>query len=381
MGLILGTAAYMAPEQARGKPVDKRADIWAFGVILFEMLTGKQMFAGETVSDTLAAVLREDVPWSALPANTPPALRRVLERTLQKDPKRRLRDIGDARLEIEDVLSGKEAAVTPAAAAAAPSKSNVLPWVIAALAVAAALGTIGWSIARGGADADPGWQAFTQITDSPGEETMPALSPDGTTVAYAAKVNGSWDIFSQRVGGRNRVVIAGDPNRDETGPAFSPDGQRVAFFELDDDGGIFVAGATGESVRRLSDSGFHPAWSPDNKQITFSTEEIYNPYSRSGSSELRAIDLESGAVRSITEPANFDAAQPSWSPSGRRIVFWSNTKGQRDLYTVSAAGGAPVPLLIDPHLDWCPVWASDGRSVIFASDRGGAMNLWRIAID
>ena len=380
-GIILGTAAYMSPEQARGRPVDKRADIWALGVILFEMLTGRQLFAGETVSDTLAAVLREEVPWSALPPATPQAVRRLLERLLQKDPRRRLRDVGDAKLEIEDAIAGRDTAAARIPEASAPPRSRRLPWAVAAIAAAAALAAAGWAITgrRGG---EPiGELRFTQITDIPGEETMPALSPDGTTVAFAARVNGSWDLFSQRVGGRNRVTIAGDPNRNETGPVFSPDGQRLAFFELDDDGGIFVAGATGESVRRVADSGFHPAWSPDGRSLAFSTEEIYNPYSRTGTSVLRAVDLESGAVRPITEPETFDGAQPVWSPSGSRIAFWSNTNGQRDLYTVAASGGAPVPLLVDVDLDWCPAWSHDGRYVIFASDRGGSMNLWRIGVD
>ncbi|MEX2273445.1 MAG: protein kinase [Vicinamibacterales bacterium] len=380
-GLILGTAAYMSPEQARGKPVDKRADIWAFGVILFEMLTGRQMFAGETVSDTLAAVLREDVPWSSLPPATPPALRRVLERTLQKDPKRRLRDIGDAKFDIEEAIAGKDLVVAPVAASIQRKPASRLPGIVAAVATAAAVAIAILVAAQDRGRADDVWQQFEQVTDTAGEETFPALSPDGTTVAYASRAQGTWDIYAQRVGGRNRVLIAGDSNRHETGPAFSPDGQRIAFFELDEDGGIFVAGATGESVRRIADSGFHPSWSPDGRQIAFSTEEIFNPYSRMGVSGLTIVDAETGAARSVTEPADFDAAQPSWSPSGERLVFWSNTDGQRDLYTVAAGGGAPVPLLVDPAVDWCPTWAPDGRSIVFASDRGGSMNLWRLALD
>ena len=100
-GMILGTAAYMSPEQARGKPVDKRADIWAFGVVLYEMLTGRQLFAGETVSDTIAEVLKREFDWNALPAGTPPGIRRVLEHALQRDPRKRLRDIGDAIAELD----------------------------------------------------------------------------------------------------------------------------------------------------------------------------------------------------------------------------------------------------------------------------------------
>ena len=103
-GMILGTAAYMAPEQARGKTVDKRADIWAFGLVLYEMLVGRTAFAGDTISDVLAAVLTREPDWTALPATTPASIKRLLARCLEKDPKRRLRDIGDARLEIEETI-------------------------------------------------------------------------------------------------------------------------------------------------------------------------------------------------------------------------------------------------------------------------------------
>src|SRR5688572_26428967 len=103
-GIILGTAAYMSPEQARGKPVDKRADIWAFGCVLFEMLSGRMAFGGETVSDTIAAILERDPDWTTLPAGTPRTVRRLLQRCLDKDPKQRLRDIGDARVEVEQII-------------------------------------------------------------------------------------------------------------------------------------------------------------------------------------------------------------------------------------------------------------------------------------
>src|SRR2546427_7689263 len=112
-GMILGTAGYMSPEQARGMPVDKRADIWAYGVVLFEMLSGREMFAGETVSDTLAAVLRADFDWSALPRETPAPIRRLLRRCLERDRKKRLRDIGDALVEIDEAAAPVEQATAP----------------------------------------------------------------------------------------------------------------------------------------------------------------------------------------------------------------------------------------------------------------------------
>ncbi len=146
-GMILGTAAYMSPEQARGRPVDKRADIWSFGVVLFEMLTGQRLFSGETISDTLASVLKTEPNWHALPAAAPPRLRGLLRRCLDKDAKRRLRDIGDARVQIEELLSG---APDEAGVSAIPTPQSVwqraLPWGVAAAAVVvAAAATTRWS--------------------------------------------------------------------------------------------------------------------------------------------------------------------------------------------------------------------------------------------
>ena len=194
-----------------------------------------------------------------------------------------------------------------------------------------------WAIANRTSASEPRWQQFTQVTDAEGEETSPSLSPDGTTVAYASRAKGSWDIYVQRVGGRNPIVIAGDPSRQESAPAFSPDGKSGAYPESGQNGGIFIVGATGESARRLTNFGFHPAWSPDGMHIAFNTEEIFNPSSRNGVSTLWVVNLAGGQP---TKVGDFDAAQPAWSPSGERIAFWSNIAGQRDLYTVAAAGGA-----------------------------------------
>src|SRR5262249_8896697 len=143
-GVIIGTAAYMSPEQARGKNVDKRADIWALGCVLYEMLAGRRPFDGETVSDTLAAVLAKDVDWSALPAATPAKVRHLLERCLEKDPKRRMRDIGDARIELEETLADRTASgrvrVGTAPSEAAPVGRAVAPWAFAAMAVGVVFG-------------------------------------------------------------------------------------------------------------------------------------------------------------------------------------------------------------------------------------------------
>src|SRR6266508_1589638 len=170
-GVALGTAAYMSPEQARGKPVDKRADVWAFGAVLYEMLTGRQPFAEDTVSDTLAAVLKTDPDWSAMPAVTPVPIRRLLRRCLQKDPRRRLRDIGDARIEIEEAMQGVSPDAAPAARAPRASRRMLHPALILGLAIGA-IGA-GLIVSRFGADPSRVPMRFVTVTNFSGVEAQP----------------------------------------------------------------------------------------------------------------------------------------------------------------------------------------------------------------
>ncbi|HEV8347647.1 MAG TPA: protein kinase [Vicinamibacterales bacterium] len=187
-GIVLGTAAYMAPEQARGKAVDKRADIWAFGCVLFEMLTGRRLFGGETVTETLAAVLRDTPQLDALPPNTPPHIRRLLARCLERDPRQRLRDVGEARI----ALAGGPTQPDSSSPGATPPRDfapgsgrfaigRVLPWTIAAIAV---IGAVAAWITRRPADPPP----LRKLELSLGGSSVagPALSPDGKRIAFLA---------------------------------------------------------------------------------------------------------------------------------------------------------------------------------------------------
>ncbi len=381
-GTVLGTFAYMAPEQVRGLAIDHRADMFAFGAVLYEMLSGERAFKGETAADTMTAILTKEPPdLDTVRLAMSPSLERIVRRCLEKIPDLRFQSANDLAFALETLstVSTSSAApvdtTLPLPVRAGAGRAAWLPWAVAfaALATAAAV----WTYKPAAPLAEPPWQRFTHVTEAAGVETSPTLSPDGSTVAYAIRMNGSWDIYAQRVGGRNGTPIVNDPKRNEGGPAYSPDGSLIAFHESDDDGGIFIAGATGESVRRVTDVGFDPAWSPDGKQIAFSTEEVRDPASRQTISTLYVVNVAGGTPRRLVEG---DAIQPAWSPSGERIVYWSNNGGQRDLFTVAAAGGSRVPLTEDAALDWSPVWSSDGF-VYFSSDRGGAMNLWRIAVD
>ena len=232
-----------------------------------------------------------------------------------------------------------------------------------------------------GAAAAPG--NVLRLTNRPGPERWPQLSPDGKTLAFvagAAAAPDEGDVFIQRVGGGNAINLTPDSPGDDTHPAFSPDGSRIAFRSEREGGGLFVMGSTGESVKRLSDFGYNPSWSPDAREIVVSTVSWEEVFSRSGTGELWAIDVSSGARRRIETPD--DAVQPRWSPHGHRVAYWSvSNAGQRDVLTVAASGGGAVAVTTDAAIDWDPVWSPDGRHLVFSSDRGGTTNLWRVGID
>ena len=189
-GLILGTAAYMSPEQARGQAVDQRADVWAFGCVLYQMLTGRQIFSGATISDMLAAVLRAEPDWAALPPETPPSIRRLLRRCLERDPERRLHDIADARIEIDD--AGQEPLeVSHAAGHARPSR---VPWVLFGAATLVTLAVLAYAWTRGGSSAPGGRQYLAVVVPQDlelmvrgsGDKSV-AISPDGKRLAFTAR--------------------------------------------------------------------------------------------------------------------------------------------------------------------------------------------------
>ncbi|MBZ5589866.1 MAG: serine/threonine-protein kinase [Acidobacteriia bacterium] len=386
-GVILGTAAYMSPEQARGKPVDKRADVWAFGCVLYEMLTGRKAFAGDNLTDLSAAIITREPDWRLLPATVPPPARTVLRRCLEKDARDRLRDIGDARLELAEVgrTGDARAALPEAAPASSGGSRGAVRWLAFALSALVAGSGVGWWL-RGSTPRNRQRSpavTFQRLTEEPGVESHPSLSPDGKSVAFVASSAGNEDIFLLRVGGRNPTNLTADSPAADYAPAFSPDGESIAFRSERAGGGIFVMGATGESVRRVTDFGFDPAWSSDGKQLVVDTEPVRDPTTRAAPSQLWVVPAAGGERRLV---AKGDAVGPRWSPHGQRIAFWGLRwpGSQRDLFSVAADGSQadhPVAVTDDPALDWSPEWSPDGRQLYFVSNRGGTMNLWRVPID
>jgi tRNA A-37 threonylcarbamoyl transferase component Bud32 len=340
-GSILGTAAYMSPEQAMARPVDGRSDIFSLALVLFESWQGQHPFVRGSTLDTLHAIAHDRLPSLAYPAGSPEwSLARILEKALEKEPDERHQTMKDLAIDLRRLRQESETGKLPSGAAAARPPARTAWRTKAALAVAA-LG-----IAAGAAylflrprteTASPAKDiSFMQLTDQAGPETFPSLTPDGRSFVYAA----GGDIWLQRVGGKNPINLTKDSPAGDTQPAFSRDGEQIAFRSERNGGGIFVMGATGESVRRLTDSGYNPAWSPDGQEIVFGTDQAKNPAIRLVSgSQLWVVNASSGEKRQLTKPDTVpDAVHPSWSPHGHRIAYWAVRGGQRDIWTYPQTG-------------------------------------------
>ncbi len=343
-GVILGTAAYMSPEQARGQAVDKRSDIWAFGCVLYEMLTGKRVFEAETVSDSLAAILRGEVDWSALPATTPLALRRLLAHCLEKDRRKRLHDIGDASFELDESLSGAPAygstATAPAAAPRSPAWQRVLPWAMAALALAVAI-----------------WLALARPVESPSiaqprRLEIPgisvnafsgiALSPDGREVLAGDDTPARSRILRRSLGSFEIQTIAGA--EDSFNPFFSPDGREIAIFLYTRQ--LCVVPLAGGTRRCLAEADGYSTghWGADGT-IVYS----HTPTATDAKAGLRRVAAQGGEATWLTEVKRDRDEQahtyPQLLPDGRHVLFTIARGGRDALAAVPLAGGEPRVVL------------------------------------
>jgi Tol biopolymer transport system component/tRNA A-37 threonylcarbamoyl transferase component Bud32 len=373
---IAGTPQYMSPEQIRGDIVDHRSDIFACGLVLCRMLTGRDLFDRGTAIETMHAILNDD-PAELLAPQTaiPPSVLSVILNCLDRTPEDRFQTAHDLQFALEACA----ASLGPMPLAAEPSPlRRYAPWVAALVLCSALTATVVYGL-FGGHRKHPSVDGmiFAQITNDAGAELFPSLSADGSTVVYGSKSAGNWDVYLHHAGTSQVINLTKDSDDDDTQPAFSPDGSSIAFRSERSGGGIFVMRSDGSSVRRVSDAGYNPAWSPDGRQIVYAEESITRPEDRSGRiSRLWIVDLATGKRRLLNKD---DGVQPSWSPNGEFIAYWAiDLDGDRDLWTVRVSGGPPIRISRDHFLDWNPVWSPDGAWLYFCSNRGGSMGIWRV---
>jgi eukaryotic-like serine/threonine-protein kinase len=313
-GMILGTAAYMAPEQARGKVVDKRVDIWAFGAVLFEMLTGRTAFAADTVTDTVAAVVTREPDWSAVPSTIPASIHEVLARCLEKDPKRRLRDIGDVRFELEG------SRVTFAATSATSAQR---PWLwMAAVAVLAAM-TIFFAANswRGGGNASTTDSLDLAIAPPAGADFFGSnpgviLSPDGTTIAFVAGTSNVTTLWVRSLATDNARALSGTEGA--LYPFWSPDGRRIGFFANGKLRTVEIAGGLPETIADAP-NGRGGSWSEDGSII----------FTPAGGASIVRVAATGGAVMPLSK---LDLARgedahywPVFLPGGSRFLYFARS--------------------------------------------------------
>jgi Tol biopolymer transport system component len=389
-GIVVGTPGYMSPEQVRAHALDARTDIFSLGTVLYEMLTGQSPFERDSAIETMHAVLSVDPPApSTLNAEVPPSLEAIVRHCMEKDPRERFQSARDLAFQLRMLADVPSTATNTRRVALAPRRR--VPWRALAifLGALALLGAGGLAVAKfGGAAAGSATgRRFVQLTFADGVELFPTLAQDGKTIAYVSSQSGNRDIYIQRVDGRAAINITVDSPDDDSEPAFSRDGSQIAFRSERDGGGIFVMGVTGESVRRLTDFGHNPSWSPDGTRLVVSTVPTeMRPHIHNKLGALWIIDARTGgARRQLLSDKLADAKQPSWSPNGHRILYWGLTGDHRDLWSIAPDAKDPFAsvtrVTADAALDWNPIWSSDGEEILFGSDRDGTLNLWRMAID
>jgi Tol biopolymer transport system component len=395
-GVIAGTAAYMSPEQARGKAVDKRTDIWAFGVVLYEMLTARRAFRAETTSDTIAAILEHEPDWNALPVQTPVSIRRLLQRCLEKDPKRRVRDVGDARLEIEEALgslassSGTAAAVgaSDRVMSAARSPARLGWWAAAGVGLLISAGAAIWQLQR----SEYFWRSplegatVTRVTDFEGAEHHAAISRDGKFVVFLSDRDGTWDAWATQVGTgdihnltRGSVLELRNPGTRTLG--FSPDGSLVTLWRRVPDsekGGVVDAGwavpTMGGALRPYLKGVSELDWSPDGRRM------VYHPPEEGDPLFVTERDEKVGRQIYVARPGVHNHF-PVWSPDGAFIYFVHGLPlEESDVWRIRPTGGQPEQVTFHNSRVTFPTLL-DNRTLLYLATDDDGSGPWIYAID
>jgi len=381
-GVILGTTSYMSPEQSRGHPVDKRTDIWAFGCVLYEMLAGRAAFTGDTISDTIAAILEREVDLSKLPAPTPPGVRRLLQRCLAKDPQRRLRDIGDAHADLDDVGS------TPTTERRDRNVSRARAWA-AVLAVGIGIGGAAVYLIRPalGQEFPPSFSRVLRLTTTPAHEFGPAISPDGKWVAYLSDARGAADVWVKFIAGGEPANLTASTDLQIQvrsaigGLEISPDGTSIAVQARPRGSSAptfdtwLIPAPLGGTPRRFVETAGALRWSLDGTRIV---------YVRPGETRGDAIvvaDANGGNPQELVSArGGWHTHWPAWSSDGKVIYFvqtiatWNGEPSE--IFRVPASGGEPEIVVRTTRRALFPLPTAAGGLFYAANPTGVDLDLW-----
>ncbi|HYW47635.1 MAG TPA: LpqB family beta-propeller domain-containing protein [Bryobacteraceae bacterium] len=387
-GVIVGTAAFMSPEQAESRPVDARSDIFSFGCVLYEMATGSRAFRGDTTVSTLSAVLREEPkPPRQLVDDLPQELERIILRCLRKDPARRFQGMADLKVALEELKAESESGTLSGPEPARPKRRKTAWIVVAAAAVVLAAAGV-WTGRRWQA---PAAQAIPPVplTSYAGMVNDPAFSPDGNQVAFAwnGEKQDNIDIYIKLLGPGTPLRLTTNPLNDRS-PAWSPDGRQIAFYRNlgNSRGAIMLVPALGGSERTVAEGAFVPglAWSQDGQSLFLSRRETPD-----GGHGIFVLSVNSGDMRRLTQPSAEAWAgdvTPAISPDGRTLAFArALTRSNSEIYLLSLnekleAKGEPRRLTFENRASGRPAWTPDGKKVVFSSGGAGATSVANLMV-
>ncbi len=363
-GTVVGTVGYVAPEQLRGLPVDHRVDLFAFGCVLYEALTGQRAFRGRTSSEVIAAILHDEAPKIGPEAGTAPAaLGEVVDRCLRKDPGQRFSSARDVAFALRAVASG-----TAPLGSRVSLRIRAARLVAALLALAAAAGLAAFLLGRGGALPEV---LPRQVTTGPGPESDPAISPDGESVAFVATIEGRTDLWIVDAAGGRPLRLTEGPEP-AASPAWHPDGRTIFYVSgIEEAAEIRKVPRFGGPPQTVVRNARDPAVSPDGRSLAFVRE------GQRGSLLVWVAPLDDPEkARPVSgDPSGvLEHREPAWSPDGETLCY----RDFHDLWLLPAAGGRARPLTQDDPADFDPAFSPDGRHVYFASYRDSTRALWRV---
>ena len=376
-GRILGTVAYMSPEQAEGKPIDALTDIFSLGIVFYEMLTGSRPFQGETSAAVLSSIIKDE-PSAVRKARPeiPREISRLVHRCLAKEPRKRIQTALDIHNELEE-LKQDLASGELVDAALVRKRSPAVKWLgVATATLAMALVGMLFYVLRPFAESIPRFTNPVQITSAAGVEMFPAWSPDGAQLAFQSDQSGNFDIWVAHLGGGAPVNRTAGRASVDTMPSWSPDGSQIAFVSAPGD--VWVMSAVGGEPRKLMSRTRHgrtaPQWSADGSELAVSFQAPEGFF-------VEVISLRSLETRRVALPSR--CSEMAWSPDGRFFACVDakdRALAVTQLWLQPASGGGPILVSERRTRDYNPTWSSGGRYLFFVSERGGSMDLWRQGI-